>query len=64
MITPSTETLGFAHEVRFVASLFMFSLMVKLFPLLDTKFCYNEKNDTYVRFIWDLVMYIDDSAGC
>lgn len=60
----STETLGFAHEVRLVASLFMFSLMVKFFPLLDTKFCYNEKNDTYVRFIWDLVMYIDDSTDC
>ncbi len=59
----STETLGIAHEVRLVASLFMFSLVVKLFPLLDTKFCYNEKNDTYVRFIWNLLMYNNDSAS-
>jgi crossover junction endodeoxyribonuclease RuvC len=54
----TTETLGIAHEVRLEASLFMFLLTFKFFPLLDTKFCYNEKNDTYVRFIWYLAMVI------
>jgi hypothetical protein len=49
---------AFTDQVMLVASLFMFSLRVKFFPLLDAKFCYNEMNDTYVRFVWNLAINV------